>query len=466
MSINSILNSARQGMRAQQTAVQIASNNIANAQTVGYSRQRVDMVAALPTRFSFGTVGTGVQIAGITRSRDTLLDMAYRESSQASSNASTRAATLAQIQSVFNEPSDTGLAASLDAFWSSLSDLANDPTNTAAKSMVRQAGANVANTLNRFASQLDQIDQFNREGMNADVNSANAIARQIADLNTRIISAETGNQTANDLRDQRDVLIDKLGDLVGGQAIEHSDGAIAYYVGGRMLIDHDDVKPMTMNDNYPPTVTMPQNASPIDGIGGSLGARLRISATDYPLIMSKLDGIAAGLIQNVNAIHSTGTTYNGNPPVAAAAGNFFDATTPATARAIRLDATMTSGSAVAAAGPGNPGPGNNSVAATLTALRTTAVSLTDSTGTTSATFSDFFNEAVGTVATNVKEASDEATVQKTLAANAENRRQSVSGVSTDEELISVIEHQHAYQAAARLVSVVDEMMATLVQLGR
>jgi flagellar hook-associated protein 1 FlgK len=466
MSIGSILNSARQGMRAQQTAVQIASNNIANAQTVGYSRQRVDLQAALPTRFSFGTVGTGVEITGISRSRDTLLDMAYRSDSQAATYASTRSSTLTQVQNVFNEPSDTGLSASLDAFWSAWSDLANDPTNTSAKSMVRQAGNTVASTLNRFASQLDQIDQFNREGMNADVNSANKIARSIADLNTRIISAETGNQTANDLRDQRDVLLDTLSDLVGGQVVEHADGAVAYYVGGRMLIDHDDVKPMTMNDNYPPTVTMPQNASPISGIGGSLGARLEVSTTDVPLMLSKLDGIAAGLIQQVNAIHSTGTTYSGNPPVGAAAGNFFDATTPATARAIRLDATMTSGSAVAAAGPGNPGPGNNAVAAALTALRSTAVSLTDSTGTTTATFGDFFNETVGTVATAVKDASDEATVQQTLASNSETRRQAVSGVSTDEELISVIEHQHAYQAAARLVTVVDEMMATLVDLGR
>lgn len=466
MSIGSILNSARQGMRAQQVSVQVASNNIANAETVGYSRQRADLQAAYPTRFSFGTVGTGVDIAGISRSRDALLDMAYRANSQASTNASTRSSTLTQIENVFGEPSDTGLSASLDAFWSAWSDLANDPTNTAAKAMVRQAGSNVAQTLNRFASQLDQIDQFNREGLNADVNSANAMASQIAKLNTQIIAAETGNQTANDLRDQRDVLLDKLSDLVGGQVVEHADGAVSYYVGGRMLIDHDDVKPMTANDTYPPTVTMPGNASPVDGIGGSVGARLQISASDIPTVMSKLDGIAAGLIQNVNAIHSTGTTYNGTPPVAAAAGNFFDATTPATARAIRLDATMTSGSAVAAAGPGNPGPGNNAIAAALTALRTTAVSLTDSTGTTSATFSDYFNSTVGTVATNVRQASDEASVQETLKSNAESRRQSVSGVSTDEELISIIEHQHAYQAAARLVSVVDEMMATLVDLGR
>jgi flagellar hook-associated protein 1 FlgK len=466
MSIGSILNSARQGMRAQQTAVQVASNNIANAQTVGYSRQRVDLQAALPTRFSFGTVGTGVEITGISRSRDTLLDMAFRSDSQAASYASTRSSTLTQVQNVFNEPSDTGLSASLDAFWSAWSDLANDPTNTAAKSMVRQAGNTVASTLNRFASQLDQIDQFNREGMNADVNSANNIARSIADLNTRIISAETGNQTANDLRDQRDVLLDKLSDLVGGQVVEHADGAVAYYVAGRMLIDHDDVKPMTMNDNYPPTVTMPQNASPLSGIGGSLGARLEVSTTDVPLMLSKLDAIAAGLIQEVNAIHSGGTTYTGNPPVAGVAGNFFDATTPATARAIRLDATMTNGSAVAAAGPGNPGPGNNAIAAALTALRSNAVSLTDSTGTTTATFGDFFNETVGTIATSVKDASDEATVQQTLASNSETRRQAVSGVSTDEELISVIEHQHAYQAAARLVTVVDEMMQTLVELGR
>jgi len=161
--------------------------------------------------------------------------------------------------------------------------------------------------------------------------------------------------------------------------------------------------------------------------------------------------------------------------VASAAGNFFDVTTPPpsgtdprlTARGIRLDPTLTSAT-VASAGAGATGPGNNGVALAMAGLRDSAVGFTSAGGSpiTTARFGDFYNETVGVIATAAQHAEDESTVQHTLASNADTRRQSVSGVSTDEELIKVIEAQHAYQGAARLVSVVDEMMQTLVDLGR
>jgi flagellar hook-associated protein 1 len=474
MSIGSILNSARQGMNAQQTAVQIASQNIANAKTDGYSRQRVELAAQLPTVFPYGSVGTGVAVASITRARDSLLDATYRTDNASASGAQTTSDAMSQVQSIFGEPSDTGLSASLDAFWSAWSDLASDPTNVSAKGVVRQAGNNVANTLNSFASQLDAVDQNNRDAMNANVDQVNALTTQIADVNNRIVSAESGGQTANDLRDQRDLLVDKLTGIVGGQVVEHANGSVAVYTGGAMLVDDTTVKQLEMHDGQPPTVTFAGSPSTIDGIGGTLGAQIDVSANRIPLVMSKLDALASGLVQTVNAIHSTGTVYSGNPPVGAPAGNFFDQTNPPptggdplmTARNIRLAPTLVGASDVAASGPGATGPGNNDVAMALAGLRSNPVTLTSLAGTTTATISDFFNETVGSLATDVSQAQDNATVQGTLASNAKTRRDSVSGVSTDEELISVIDHQHAYQAAARLVQVVSDMTDTLVNLGR
>lgn len=474
MSIGSILNSARQGMNAQQTAVQIASQNIANAKTEGYSRQRVELAAQLPTVFPYGSVGTGVAVASITRARDSLLDATYRTNNAAASGAQTSSDALSQVQSIFGEPSDTGLSASLDAFWSAWGDLASDPTNVSAKGVVRQAGNNVAVTLNQFAQQLDAVDQGNREGMNDDVNQVNKLTGQIADVNRQIVAAESGGQTANDLRDQRDLLVDQITKIVGGQVVEHANGSVAVYAGGRMLVDDTTVKQLEMHDGQPPTVTYLGSSSTIDGIGGTLGAHIDISANRIPLVMSKLDALASGLVQSVNAIHSTGTIYSGNPPVGAPAGNFFDVTNPPpaggdprlTARGIRLAPTLVGANDVAASGAGALGPGNNDAATALAGLRNTAVTLTSLAGTTTASISDFFNETVGSLATDVRSAQDDATVQGTLASNAQTRRDSVSGVSTDEELISVIEHQHAYQAAARLVQVVSDMTDTLVNLGR
>jgi flagellar hook-associated protein FlgK len=474
MSIGSILNSARQAMNAQQTAVQIASQNIANAKTEGYSRQRVELAAMVPTVYPYGSLGTGVGITSITRARDTLLDATYRDDNASASSAQTSADALGQIQSIFGEPSDTGLSASLDAFFTAWSDLSNDPTNLSAKGVVRQAGNTVANTLNSFAKQLDAVDQSNREAMNSDVNQVNELTGQIASINRRIVSAESGGQPANDLRDQRDLLVDQLTKIVGGQVVEHTNGSVAVYAGGRMIVDDTTVKQLEMHDGQPPTVTYAGSSATFTGIGGTLGAHIDISANRIPMVMSKLDAIASGLVQTVNGIHSTGTVFSGNPPVGAPAGNFFDQTDPPpaggdplmTARGIRLSPTLVGANDVAASGATATGPGNNEIALALAGLRSNPVSLTSLAGTTTATISDFFNETVGSLATDVKQTQDDATVQGTLAANAQTRRESVSGVSTDEELISVIEHQHAYQAAARLVSVVDEMTQTLVDLGR
>jgi flagellar hook-associated protein 1 FlgK len=474
MSLGSILNMARTAMTVQQAGVQVASQNISNATTAGYSRQRVDTATTLPTVFPYGSVGTGVGIQSITRARDTLLDTAFRQNSASASNADTQSTALQQIQSIFGEPSTTGLSASIDAFFSAWSDLSTDPTNNSAKSVVAETGNNIANTLNQFSSQLSQLDQNNRDGMNTDVAQVNKLSKQIAQFNNQIVSAESGGQPANDLRDARDRLVDQMSSLVGGQVVEHPNGSIAIYTGGRMIVDDTTVKQLQMNDGQPPTVSYAGSPNPVDGIGGSLGGRIAISTTTVPAVMARLDSLASGLVTTVNAIHSTGTIFTGTPPVASAAGNFFDVTAspPAsgdprlTARGIRLSPTLTS-STVAASGPGATGPGNADVALAMANLTSQAVAFTSG-GSTVATTSigGFYAQAVGEVASAAQQTQDDSTVQDTLASNAQTRRESVSGVSTDEELISVIQHQHAYQAAARLVQVVSDMTQILVDLGK
>ena len=135
MSIGSLLNTARNAMNVHQTAIQIASQNVSNAETPGYSRQRAELTASVPQVFPYGSVGTGVTIATVSRARDAVLDTTYRQHAAGQSGADTTNQALTQIQTIFGEPSDTGLSSTLDKFWSSWSDLASDPTNSAAKSV-------------------------------------------------------------------------------------------------------------------------------------------------------------------------------------------------------------------------------------------------------------------------------------------------------------------------------------------
>jgi flagellar hook-associated protein 1 FlgK len=472
--IGSILSMARTAMSAQQTVLQIASQNMSNADTEGYSRQRVELTEAAATVYTFGSVGTGVKIQAITRARDSVLDTAFRQGSAGAAAADTQNTALSQIQSILGEPSDTGLNAALDKFWSAWSDLSADPTNSAAKSVVKEAGNDVANTLNRYASQIDQLNANNRDRMNVDVARVNELTTHIAKLNDQIVSAETGGQTANDLRDARDNDLDELSGLVGAQVVEHTNGSVAVYAGGRMLVDGAVLRTVQVDAGNPPTISFGNGSAPISGMGGSLGAEVTVATQTIPDVMSRLDSLASSLVQNVNSVHSAGTVYTGNPPTASPAGNFFDVTTPApsgtdprmTARGIRLSPTLTT-AGIATAGATATGPGNNDTAHALSNMRDSMVSFTNADGSTETTrFGDFYSEAVGHVATMTQHAQDDATVQHTLTSQADTRRQSVSGVNTDEELIKVIQAQHAYQGAARLVTVVDQMMDTLVNLGR
>jgi flagellar hook-associated protein 1 FlgK len=472
--ISSILSMAARAMNVQQTVLQIASQNMSNATTEGYSRQRVELTEAGATVFTYGSVGTGVMIQGVTRARDGILDTAYRQGSAGAAAADTQSTALSQIQSIFGEPSDTGLNAALDKFWAAWDDLSADPTNSAAKSVVKEAGNNVAATLNRYASQLDQLSANTRQRMVVDVARVNELTTHIAKLNDQIVAAETGGQTANDLRDARDKDLDEISQLIGAQVVEHQNGSVAVYAGGRMLVDGTVMRSLQVDAGTPPTVSFGNGSAPIDALGGSLGAEVVVSTQTIPDVMARLDALASTLVQTVNSIHTAGTVYSGVPMTASPGGNFFDVTTPAptgtdprlTARGIRLAPTLTTAT-VATAGAGASGPGNNDTALALANLRDSLVSFTNADGTTQTTkFGDFYSEAVGHVATMTQHAQDDATVQHTLASNADTRRQSVSGVNTDEELIKVIQAQHAYQGAARLVSVIDEMMDTLVNLGR
>jgi flagellar hook-associated protein 1 FlgK len=310
--------------------------------------------------------------------------------------------------------------------------------------------------------------------MSVDVQRVNELTTHISKLNDQIVSAESGGQSANDLRDARDKDLDELSQLVGAQTVEHSNGSVAVYAAGRMLVDGTVLRTVQVDAGNPPSISFGNGSPPITGMGGSLGAEVTVASQTIPDVMSRLDSLASSLVQNVNSIHSAGTVYSGSPPVASSAGNFFDVTTPApsgtdprmTARGIRLSSTLTT-SSIATAGASAAGPGNNDTALSLSNLRDSMVSFSNADGTTETTkFGDFYSEAVGHVATMTQHAQDDATVQQTLASNADTRRQSVSGVNTDEELIKVIQAQHAYQGAARLVTVVDQMMDTLVNLGR
>ena len=502
MSLGSILSVARSALSHQQLVIQTAGHNIANAETEGFTRQRVDGQAAYPQRFPYGSVGTGVAVDDIRRQRDVLLDVSYRSEASGYGAASLRQELLSGVEGILGEPSDDGLAAAMDAFWSGWSELANAPTSAAARSVVQQRARNVTSLFNTYDARLTATRDQTRLRLENSLVELNALTDEIARLNGRIVSAEVGGQMANDLRDQRDLAVDKLSKLGDLRALPQPDGAVTIVLGNTTVVDGIHATPLRIAATEGATLQLATAArpyQPLQAIGGSTQAMVDFLNVELSDVQEKLDALANGFARAVNAIHQRG---NDGTPAAPYDAFFVDKTTdgfapggdphdrplPAntvTARTIGLfSAIDADASRIATTSSRTARPADNDIALALAGLRTAsrvtvggvdlgpiAYTLVDrSTNppgrvTQSGTsLADFYRATTSALATNVKDAESAATVRRTLTEQADQRRQAISGVNIDEELTTLMRAQQAYAAAAKVITVADEMMQSLVNM--
>lgn len=499
MSIGSILSVARSALNYQQAVMQTAGHNIANAEVAGYSRQRVDAQASTPQDFSYGSIGTGVEIDDIRRARSALLDVTYRQEAAGQGSSALREELLSSVEGVLGEPSDTGLASSMDALWSSWSDLASRPTSQAARSVVLQRARNVATQLNSFDQRLSDLRGQTRIRLDNALTEVNGLTTQIAQLNGRIVNSEVGGSMANDLRDQRDRAIDRLSQLAEVRVLPQADGSQAVVIGTTTVVDGIHAKTLRVAEGTGATLmlaTTTQPASPLLPVGGELQTMLDFQNVELAGTQEQLDAMANTLASSVNAIHmrgndgapgsfhtaffvdrTSGTYVAGDPFAAPAVPGVVTARTIGVAAAIEQDPSRiaTTSSLVAR-------PADNDIALAMAGLRTaTSVVLggvtlqaitftvpdrsTNPAGrrtTPAGTMADYYRSTTGGLATQVNDARDSATVRRTMAEQADQRRASISGVNVDEELTSLMRAQQAYAAAAKVITAADEMMQTLI----
>jgi flagellar hook-associated protein 1 FlgK len=441
--LGSILGTARSAIQAQQIAIQTTSQNIANAETAGYTRQRTELVPARPTVSTIGSVGTGVVVRDTIRARDAWLDASWRQGAGDAAGSTARRDLLDRIEQVLGEPSETGIASALDAFWSSWSDLANAPTSQPARTAVRQRGQQVAGLLRDAAGQLGALDGETRTRLRDAVGEMNGLAAQVADLNRQIVAAEVSGRTAPDLRDQRDRLVDEMARIAPVRTIDRADGSQAVLLASMTIVDGVHTRELAMKTGATVGVGLASDAAPHPGVGGALGAMAEVINADLPTLRGELDALAARLVADVNALHAQGPS--GIP--------FFDPA-GATAATIGLSAPVAASAgaieASYAADPSTP-PRANGLALDLAALRDGGIGIA-------------YRDIVTRLASTVSEAGSAATVHETIASRAEVRRASMHGVSVDEEMVALIRHQQAYTAAARVVNVVDEMAQAILDM--
>lgn len=483
-SIGSILSVARSAISAHQVAMQTVSQNIANAEIEGYSRQRAELTTGTPTRFPTYTIGTGVVVDGVIRMRDQLLDASYRREVGGREAYSMRSDLLAEIENVLGEPSETGLANTVDQFWNSWNDLANNPGNATAQGVVRLRGQQVAYTLNTYATRIDDLANRTRSRLSSLVAEINTIAGQVASVNRQITAAEVGGVPSPDLRDARDRLADQLAKMAGVRVEMQQDGTMGAYLGTMMLVDRGSARTLEVQAGASLSVGFVGDPDPIMGVGGQVGEIMHFLGTDIPAVRSRLDSFARGMVNGVNEYHAAGWTAAGDAlgganwnPLLGPTGsrvNFFDAAFTG-AGTIRLSAEVTASAAVIASGDVQNAPGNNTIAIALGALRDDvgmaalqtrmgAAFATQVGFATGESYGDHYQLTVTNLGVQAADARNQFAVYDTLTTQAENRRQSVAGVSIDEELTLMLRHQQAYSAATRLVRVADEMAQALLNM--
>ncbi len=483
MSNTGLFSIARSALLTHQTALQVISQNIANAETPGYSRQEAVLQPTTPVRFSYGNVGTGVNVATVIRKRDILLDDGFRTANGQASTSEMRRDLLGQLEGVFGEPSEAGMSNALDQFWGAWSDLATSPNSGAAKAIVQQRGRQVTGLFKQFDTQLSQQRTSTIDRLNNSIAEINQTASQIADLNQRIVTSESNGNTANDLRDQRDLRVDSLSRLGGVRVFDQPNGSVSVLIGNSTLVDGISSRPLSVQLVPPtptPTVTpadipvkivLGNSQDALYPVGGALKSMLDFVNADIPAARGRLDALASGLVSGVNAQHVQGFVFSGTTIPGTAAGNFFAAGTlasPVRASTIALDATIDANSAQIATSRNSSAPTDNANATALSALRTTASTVsylaTPTSPPETGSFVSFYRNMVTGIGIGAKSATDDATVYRALTDQSDTRRQSVSGVSTDEELTNMMRVQQSYTAATKLIRTADEMLQTLLQM--
>ena len=559
------------GTQVAQVQLDVTGHNIANINKEGYSRQRVDLTTRIPNMMSYGALGRGPVVAGIERQREAFLDTVFRQQVHGLGAAEISAVYYSRIEDIFQEPGENAFSQRIADFWDALSDFANNVEALPARvSLLTEAEA-VAASLNEVARRIRAMQTNANEEIRNTIPEINDIGRQIVALNDIIRRSEAGGRSANDLRDDRDMLLDKLAKLVPITAIERDDGQVDVLMGGTQFIAGNRMKQLQVvtDDTINPTrpdflrVEFADDGTLLSVGSGELGGLFKMRDGELQSLMERIDELALGLMRSINAIQSQGrglkeidisltSAYAVTDPsiplneagltfevsdgtfdvlVFDTAGNVIETLTiPVVASgppggqttlddiaaAINASAnlsatvngngtlTIDSGAGVqysfanddanllAALGMNvlftgesaltmkvsqhllddptllssrfglDPTEtGQNDAAQAMAALRNRSI-IDDN----SQSLDDFYQSLIVRVGINARSNAQLLQVEQAFVNDFTRRIQEVSGVSLDEEVTNLILFQRAFEASARVISVADSMLETLINLGR
>lgn len=466
--ISAMMDVGKRAMSNSQTALQTVSHNIANKSTEGYSRQRVDLVTSPPIGVGNLRIGMGARAGSVTRTNNPWLEKQIQKEGQNMGYMDSRADALARVEQVYNEQLNKGLNQYVTDFFNSFRELSNNPESLTSRSLVRESGAALTQDFKRVNDQLKGIqDDLDRQ-IETNVEEINQIAKEMAQINEKIQLVEVQGIPANDERDRRDLLLKKMGEKIDITWAEGKDGMVSVTAGNTAILvsggSFNQLKAARTDERdrveifYRPSEHGSLFQVTEQFKGGKIGGALEVRDQLIEEHLNTVDNLAYSVAKEVNAVHIEGYDRYGRQGVL-----FFEMPDQVKGAAERMALNETVAldvGRIAAAARANA-PGDNTVANMLSTLQFRKVM--DDGG---STFDDFYNSQVGQIGTLAQRALKGQESQKNILSQLGNIRESVSGVSLDEEATKMIEMQKAYDASARLIRTADEMFDTILNLKR
>lgn len=495
------LETNKRGLYTQQTALYTTGHNISNANTLGYSRQRVNMQSTtgfpgvgLNSGTMPGHLGTGVQSGSIQRIRDSFVDTQFRQETNKFGFWESQSKAISQMEDVLTEPSTTGLQKSFSEFWQSLQDVATNPSESGTRAVAIRKGQALADSFNYMHKSLTQIQTNLGNEIDQSAKEINSLLKQIAEVNDQIKNVEPNGYIPNDLYDQRDLLLDELSMHVpieveyhssGGRSIEGvSEGwaVVSLKLGNGDKVElvngnraaEIEVDPKDLLDQGPPVANKPVTGIKVVGLAnageygfdvlanvGELKSLMNSYGTDdgeglYPDMINKLNDMAKEFADKFNNVYNGGKHLPGATNV----DDFFviDGNgTEFTAGNISVNEQLIKNPDSFKASDAVDEEGNGKKAQELANLQFDTFD-----GLGGATLENYFQGVIGDLGVAGLEANKMVANTVTLLGAVEQRRASISSVSLDEEMTDMIRFQQAYNASARMVTVVDETLDKII----
>ncbi len=450
-SLLGIMSIAMGGLEAQQAGLDTTSNNIANLNTPGYTREQPVLQESDPIINNGIAYGQGVTLQGIESLRDSILDLQINNETQQQGQSQAYVNAMNQVQMLF--PDDTsGIGQGISNFFQSLNSLSTDPSNLALRQSVLSAAGGMASAFNSAANQLNAQRSSLDQNVEQTVGEINQITQQIAGINTQLAKLSSTAQGYGSFLDQRDNLVQKLSGLIDVSVINDGSSITLTTKQGALLVaDNQSFDLSTALDPasgvqhiYSQGTDITANIS-----GGALGGTLQARDQTVPTLQTQLDTLASGLVQALNTANAQGFDLNGNP-----GGNLFTPVSGAGAAA-SMAVAISDPSLLAASSDGSSGSNGN--LANLSAVANDAVA-------NGMTPTQAYANLVFQAGSAVSDGTTELNASNTMLQQLQQQQASESGVSLDEEASNLLLYQRAYQAAAQAISAVNQMMQTIIQM--